>query len=95
MIYKRSIAYLKKDWEGAHEDINDIQSIGLHLPVFTPQNMSKKEFKKRLVDFQRKLYSAESIEMRSDKCYNPMFQGINYATQMDYCSPELNEWAEK
>jgi radical SAM superfamily enzyme YgiQ (UPF0313 family) len=87
--------YDKKDWEGAHGDIIDLPSISRSLPVFTPQNKSKKEFKKLFVDFQRKLFSDESIERRLSKCSQPQLHYINGGMQTDYSSPEWDDWADE
>lgn len=82
----------EEHFEGIQKGNVDIEQI---LPVFTPKNMSRKEFKQRHLHFLRTLFSNESIEKRLDNCQNPMFEAINQGMKMIYSSPDWDEWADK
>ena len=53
----------KKNWDGKTE-YKDHNSIMKAIPIFTPPNMTKKQFIVDYVKFTRRIYSDESIERR-------------------------------
>ena len=84
----------QKDWEGAME-AKDIKSIAKSLPVFTPSSMSKKQFRRNFINFQRKLFSDESIDKRLKNCANPASYFPNMGLQSMYLAQEWDKWAEE
>jgi len=84
----------QKDWEGACE-VTDFESIVTSLPVFKPSNMTKKQFKRDFVAFQRRLFSDESIDKRLKNCADISSYFINMGHQSHYLLPEWDEWAEE
>ena len=65
------------------------------IPIFTPPNMTKKQFIADYVNFTRRIYSDESIERRLKNCENSGLYFINMGLKEFYNNPNLDEWAEK
>jgi len=57
--------------------------------------MSKKQFRRNFINFQRRLFSDESIDKRLKNCANPASYFPNMGLQSVYRAPEWDEWAEE
>ena len=66
-----------------------------NLPLFTPNGMSKKEFRKNFLDFHRKIFSNESIDKRLKKSQNIAMKYLNKGHQTFYQNEKWDEWIEK
>lgn len=84
----------EKDWNGKSE-CKDWDSTLKAIPVFVPQNMTKKQFKHAYVKFSRRIYSDESIDKRLKNSEKPGPYFMNKGFQEFYNDPKMDEWAEE
>ena len=84
----------KEDWKGKTE-CKDYNSIINAIPIFTPHNTAKKQFKRAYVNFARMIYSDESIERRLRNCDNPGLYFMNKRNQEYYNASKMDDWAEQ
>jgi len=70
-------------------------SPGKFLPIFAPQGMTKNKFKYAYLNFNRKIFSDESIERRLKNCDSIACYFINKGYQNFFADPTWDEWADK
>ncbi len=66
-----------------------------NLPLYTPEGMNKKEFRKRFVDYHRRIFSDRSIDYRLQKSKNIAMRYFNKGRQDFYKNIKWDEWIEK
>jgi radical SAM superfamily enzyme YgiQ (UPF0313 family) len=85
----------ENDWNGKDKFSKDFKTITDALPIYLPENMTRRDFREKFVQFARNLFSDESIEERFKYCSNIGYKYINKNHQKYYQSPEWDEWILK
>lgn len=83
-------SYKKSDIE--HMDYDKMIQ---NLPLYTPQGMNKKEFRKKFVDYHRRIFSDQSIDNRLKKSKSIAMKFFNKGRQEFYNNPKWEDWIEK
>jgi radical SAM superfamily enzyme YgiQ (UPF0313 family) len=82
------------DWSLKNKCL-DYNTIEPYLPIFTYSDMTKEEFRYKVVEFFRRIYSDESIQRRFSKCNFPPLLYLNYEFQNMFKGPQIERWAEQ
>lgn len=84
-----------ESYEKSNFETMDYDEMIRSLPLYTPKGMNKKEFRRKFVDYHRRIFSDQSIDNRLIKSKNIAMKFFNKGRQDFYKNPKWDEWIEK